>query len=312
MKKLRFGLIGAGAYVAPRHIVAIADTGNDLVCAFDPYDSVGILDRHFLGCEFFTEFARFDRFVDKSRRHREPLDWLVIVCPNYLHDAYIRYGLRNGINVICEKPLVTSPWNLDGLTEHETESRHRVFGIMQMRIHPETRRIQTHVRETLGRKRVSLRYVTARGPWFEQSWKGNEEKSGGIATNIGIHFLDLLISTFGNEIDTTLSHAETSRIVGHSAFERADVDWFLSYNPDDLDADKRGSLADGLAASRSLVVDGESFDFSTGFERLHTDSYLDILAGRGFGINDARPSIELAYKIRQLAHDVPRVCPHLR
>jgi len=297
-----FALLGAAGYVAPRHMQAIRDTGNQLVAALDPYDNVGALDSYFLDCSFFTLFERFDRFLDKWRRDGNPIQWLSIATPNHLHDAHIRYGLRNGCNVICEKPLVIMPRNLEGITELERETERRVFCVMQLRKHPAIVELKRSVDAKLAIDptytfRVNLSYITLRGPWFSQSWKGTEDLSGGLAANIGIHFLDMLIWIFGPELETELYWKDAQNIHGQSWLNHANVGWLLSTSEDGL---PDGYLDSGQRAYRSLVVDETEIEFSGGFDNLHTEVYRDALDGRGVGISDARPSIELAHKIRNL------------
>lgn len=296
---INFALFGASGYVAPRHMRAIRDTGNNLVAALDPYDNCGVLDSYFLDCAFFTQFERFDRFLDKCRRAGNPIEWVSIATPNYLHDAHIRYALRNGCNVICEKPLVIMPHNLDGLLELEQETGKRVCTVMQLREHERIKALKGAVDETLNLNPnhifdVQLEYTTVRGPWYYRAWKGSEVLSGGLAANIGIHFLDMLVWLFGPEKNTELHHKEFDLIYGYSEFESAGVSWQLSTSMDTL---VTRDLAPSVRAYRSMVIDRMPVEFSDGFTDLHTVVYEKALRGEGVGIEEARSSIELAHKI---------------
>jgi UDP-N-acetyl-2-amino-2-deoxyglucuronate dehydrogenase len=294
-----FALIGVGGYIAPRHLKAIRDTGNRLVAALDPNDSVGVLDRYSFDVAFFTEFERFDRFAEKLRRKGEEqcLHWVSVCSPNYLHDAHIRFALRIRANAICEKPLVLEPWNVDALKELEQESGGTVKTVLQLRVHPQLidLREQLRAERTGTRHQVELTYITARGRWYQQSWKGQEDRSGGLATNIGIHFFDMLIWLFGGVEAVEVHHSSPERAGGWLELERADVRWLLSIDRADLPGD---AVAAGKTTFRSIRVDGSEVEFSDGFADLHTEIYRVSLAGRGFGLEDARPSIELAHKIR--------------
>lgn len=295
-----FALIGAAGYIAPRHLKAIKDTSNSLIAALDPHDSVGILDSYFPDARFFTEFERFDRHVDKLRRKGQSLDYVSITSPNYLHDAHIRFALRSGAEAICEKPLVINPWNLDGLAALEEETGRRIFTILQLRLHPSVIALKNRVEEALAADpnrqfEVELDYVTSRGAWYFSSWKGTENKSGGIVTNIGIHFFDMLLWVFGEVRESSVSHLSDDRASGSIRFANAAVRWFLSVNSNDLP----GSAQErGQRTCRSIRLDGEEVEFSEGFTDLHTASYEHILKGEGFGIADARPSISLVHSIR--------------
>jgi UDP-N-acetyl-2-amino-2-deoxyglucuronate dehydrogenase len=293
-----FAITGVAGYIAPRHLTAIQDTGNRLVAAVDPHDAVGLLDKYAFDVRFFTEFERFDRHLEKLRRGPEEqrVQYVSICSPNHLHDAHIRLALRVGADAICEKPLVINPWNLDALQEIERETGRRVRTILQLRVHPQLMALRERLlAEPSKRHDVSLTYITARGSWYDVSWKGNDERSGGIVTNIGIHFFDLLIWLFGSvrrsEVHLRGSHATG----GFLELERADVRWFLSTDTSDLpfvpDPGKR-------TTHRSITVDGVEIEFSGGFTDLHTRVYEGILGGGGFGIDDARPSIELTSAIR--------------
>ena len=294
-----FAVIGVAGYIAPRHLAAIQETGHRLVAAVDPNDSVGILDRYSYEVRYFREIERFDRHLDKLRRGpgADRIDWVSICSPNYLHDAHIRLALRNGADVICEKPIVINPWNLDALQQLEIETGRRVYTVLQLRVHPQLIALRERLRAQLGGRRaqVSLVYVTSRGPWYHVSWKGSEEKSGGIGTNIGVHFFDLLIWLFGKPGRSTLSDREPSRMSGQIELERADVTWFLSTDRADLPPavqEKR------KPTYRLITIDGEPVEFSEGFTDLHTEVYRQTLQGQGFGIDDARASIELVSSIR--------------
>ncbi len=292
-----FALIGAAGYVAPRHMQAISNTNNRLVAALDPKDSVGILDSYFPEANFFVEFERFDRHIDKLRRKEQKVDYVSICSPNYLHDAHIRFALRSGANAICEKPLVLNPWNIDGLVEMEKETGSRVFNILQLRLHPEIQRLKEQVnnKDTQSKYDIDLTYITSRGKWYFVSWKGEMPKSGGIATNIGIHFFDMLIWIFG-KVQTNIVHlAEQDKASGFLELEKARVRWFLSVDANTLPAKIKQS---GQRTYRSLRIQREELEFSSGFTDLHTLSYQEILQGKGFGLKDAVPSIETVYFIR--------------
>jgi UDP-N-acetyl-2-amino-2-deoxyglucuronate dehydrogenase len=295
MKK--FALIGAAGYIAPRHLQAIRDTGNVLIAALDKSDTVGIIDSYFPEADFFTEFERFDRHLDKLSRAGSRIDYVSICTPNYLHDSHIRFALRHGADAICEKPLVLNPWNVDALSEIERETGNRVNTILQLRLHPSIIALRQRVlSEPDSKKReLNLRYITSRGHWYHISWKGELSKSGGIATNIGIHFFDMLLWVFGAEKSMTVTALEADHASGTLELERATVNWFLSINADHLPEEAKKK---GKRTYRSLLMEGEEIEFSDGFTDLHTRSYEEILKGNGFGLNDARPSIELAHKIR--------------
>lgn len=296
---MNFAVVGVGGYIAPRHLQAIRDTNNRLVAAVDPKDSVGILDRFGFDVKFFTEIERFDRHLEKLRRGpaENHIHYVAVCSPNYLHDAHCRLAMRAGAHVICEKPLVINPWNLELLEELESETGCRVSTILQLRVHPELVKLKRSLEQDAGRARrdVLLTYITGRGGWYHVSWKGQAEKSGGVATNIGIHFFDLLLWLFGSAGDIRLYHADESRMSGYVELERARVRWFLSVDPNDLPVPPE---AGGKTTYRSITVDGKEIEFSEGFTDLHTRVYEETLAGRGFGIAAARPSIELTYRIR--------------
>lgn len=294
-----FALIGVGGYIAPRHLKAIRDTGNRLISAVDPKDSVGLLDQYAFDVRFFTEIERFDRHLEKLRRQSddERAHYISVCSPNYLHDAHCRLALRLGANVICEKPLVINPWNLDALEELEQETGCSINTILQLRVHPELVKLrESLLKEPSGKVHdVIMTYITSRGNWYHVSWKGQAEKSGGVATNIGIHFFDLLLWLFGPAGETRLYHSDPKRMSGMIELERARVRWFLSVESTDLPFPV--SLG-GKATYRSITVDGQEIEFSEGFTDLHTRVYEETLAGRGFRIADARPSIELTHRIR--------------
>ncbi|MGV8042516.1 MAG: Gfo/Idh/MocA family protein [Thermoanaerobaculaceae bacterium] len=304
---LNFALIGAAGYIAPRHMKAIADTGNRLAAATDPHDAVGILDRYSFETRFFPEIERFDRHLEKLRRGPEKnrVHYVSICSPNYLHDAHIRLALRVGANAICEKPLVINPWNLDALEELERETGRRVYTILQLRVHPALVALRQSLlgeRDAL-RRQVKLTYITSRGPWYSVSWKGSEERSGGVATNIGIHFFDLVMWLFGAAQRVEVQRREPQRMAGTLELERADVEWFLSVNRADLPFEPQPGKA---TTYRSITVDGTEIEFTEGFTELHTRVYEQTLAGDGFGIADARPSIELVHRIRAASLDGTR------
>jgi UDP-N-acetyl-2-amino-2-deoxyglucuronate dehydrogenase len=289
-----YALIGASGYIAPRHMKAIRDTGGELVVAYDPNDSVGILDSHFPDAHFFTEFERFDRHVDKLRRRGERLDYVSIASPNYLHDAHCRFALRSGADAICEKPLVLNPWNIDGLAEIERDMGKRIYSILQLRLHPAIIALRDKFRNSTKKHTVELTYCTSRGRWYHASWKGDDSKSGGVATNIGVHFFDMLSFVFG-KVQNNVAHLRTpERAAGFIECERANVSWFLSVDRNDLPESVQGKKT----TYRSITVDGEEVEFSEGFTDLHTRSYEEVLAGNGFGLSEVRPSIEIVSAFR--------------
>jgi len=294
-----FALTGVAGFVAPRHLKAIKDTGNRLVAAVDPHDAVGVLDRYAFDVRFFTEFERFDRHLEKLRRGPEAgrVHYVSICSPNHLHDAHIRLALRVGAHAICEKPLVINPWNLDALQELEQETGGRVHTILQLRLHPQLIALRDQLRAEPPARRhdVSLTYITARGPWYDVSWKGSDERSGGIVTNIGIHFFDLLLWLFGPAEACEVHVREPHRVGGFLELERASVRWFLSTDSSDLPFSPEPGARTTL---RSITVDGSEVEFSDGFTGLHTRVYEQTLAGCGFGIADSRPSIALSHRIR--------------
>ncbi len=289
----RFALIGLAGYIAPRHLQAIKETGNNLLAALDPADSVGIIDTYFPEADFFTEPERFDRHLDKLRRKaNQAIDYVSICSPNYLHDAHIRMALRNGAHAICEKPIVLNPWNLDSLEEIENETGKQIFTILQLRFHPAIIALKEKLEMSSAKMHeIDLRYITPRGKWYDYSWKGNSEKSGGIATNIGIHFFDILIWIFGPLINFELKINHPKQLGGILNLERARVNWYLSIDSNDLPDDTQTSY-------RVLKVDGEEVEFSSGFTQLHTLNYEAILGGYGHRIADARAALDLVHQIR--------------
>jgi len=297
-----FALIGAAGYVAPRHMKAISATGNTLVAALDPSDSVGVLDSYAPGAHFFTEFERFDRHLDKLRRTNaaQKIDYVSICSPNYLHDSHMRFALRADADAICEKPLVLNPWNIDGLAEIERDCGRRIHTILQLRLHPAIKALREQVAS--GKKDskydVDLTYITSRGRWYLQSWKAMEEKSGGIATNIGVHFYDMLHYLFGNLQENHVHMRDDMKASGYLEYEHARVRWFLSIDANDL---PENVLSDGGRTFRSITVNGEEIEFSGGFTDLHTRSYEEIMAGNGFGLEENRVAIETVAEIRTKA-----------
>lgn len=292
-----FALIGAAGYVAPRHLRAIKETGHRLVAAVDPNDSVGVLDSYFPEAAFFVEFERFDRHLEKLRQKGENLDYVSICSPNYLHDAHIRFGLRQGANVICEKPLVLNPWNAEALQRNEQETGKKVYTILQLRLHPVIQALREKISQAgTGQKYdVDLTYITARGSWYYASWKGEMAKSGGVATNIGIHFFDMLIWIFGAVQKNTVHLHSHDRAAGYLELEHARVRWFLSIDENTLPV---GAREKGARTFRSIRINDQELEFSEGFTDLHSESYREILGGRGFGLVEALPSIALVHEIR--------------
>ncbi|MDD5134766.1 MAG: Gfo/Idh/MocA family oxidoreductase [Phycisphaerae bacterium] len=295
----RFALIGVAGYIAPRHLKAIKDTGNILVAALDKSDSVGVLDSYFPDTDFFTEFERFDRHLEKLRLadEKEAVDFVTICSPNYLHDAHVRFALRIGAGAICEKPLVLNPWNIDALEEIESQSKGRINTILQLRLHPAI--IELKKKVEAGKKDkihdVDLTYITSRGRWYQFSWKGSVEKSGGVATNVGIHFFDMLAWIFGGVKKNIVHLSQPTRAAGVLELDRARVRWFLSLEKSDLPFKPEGKPA----TYRSMKIDEQEFEFSDGFAQLHTESYKKILAGEGFTTKDVTASVQMASDIRR-------------
>ncbi len=294
-----FVLIGAAGYIAPRHMKAIKDTGNNLLAAYDPYDGVGILDSYFPKASFFTEFERFDRHLEKIKRSGTIIDYVSICSPNYLHDSHIRYGLRIGADVICEKPIVLNPWNIDALIELEGEYSNNVYSILQLRHHQSIIDLKEKIDHSPKDKiyNIDLTYITSRGQWYHSSWKGDETKSGGIATNIGIHFFDMLQWVFGpvQNISVDLKTSDTNS--GSLNLLRANVKWYLSINSENLPKEAKEK---NFSTFRLLKIEDRQIEFSKGFADLHTVSYQRILEGNGYGLKDAKTSIEIVSQVRNI------------
>lgn len=296
-----FVLIGAGGYIAPRHMKAIKDTGNNLLAALDKHDSVGILDSYFPNADFFIEFERFDRHIEKLKRQGVHTNYVSVCSPNYLHDAHIRFGLRIGADVICEKPIVLNPWNIDALMEIEKETGRKIYTILQLRLHPAIIALREKISNGPEGKKyiVNLNYITSRGHWYHTSWKGDIQKSGGVATNIGIHFFDMLLWIFGDVKENIVHEHSSDTASGTLDLDRAIVNWTLSINAGNLPSEAKNT---GKRTHRSLTIDGEEFEFSEGFTELHTKSYEKILAGKGFSSGETRKSVQLAHDIRNFKH----------
>ena len=292
-----FALIGAAGYIAPRHMKAIQDTNNNLLAALDPSDSVGVIDSYFPNSAFFVEYERFDRHLEKLKRKGTPIDYVSICSPNYLHDAHIRFGLRQGADVICEKPIVLNPWNIDALEETEKETGKHIYNILQLRLHPSLIALKKQVDAAPKDKifDIDLTYLTSRGNWYYASWKGDLSKSGGIATNIGVHFYDMLTWIFGDVKKSTVHIHTHDRAAGFLELERANVRWFLSINYDLIPEHLKEK---GIRTYRSIEIENQEFEFSGGFTELHTRSYEEILKGNGFRIGTSRKAIEIVYDIR--------------
>ena len=296
---VKFALIGAAGYIAPRHMRAIKETGNDLLVALDPFDSVGIIDSFFPQADFFTEPERFDRHLDKLKRKGEDskIDFVSICSPNYLHDSHMRMALRNDANAICEKPLVLNPWNIDGLEEIEKESGRKIFNILQLRHHPSIVALKEKFDNLPDDKihDIELTYITSRGKWYFYSWKGDLAKSGGIVTNIGIHFFDMLSWIFGEVKSNTVHLMQENKAAGLLQLKKANVKWFLSLDKNDL---PKQATDKGIPTYRSITIDEEELEFSGGFTNLHTVSYQSILKGNGFRVSESRNSINIVHAIR--------------
>lgn len=292
-----FAIIGAGGYIAPRHMKAIKDTGNNLLAALDKHDSVGILDSYFPDADFFTEFERFDRHLEKIKRQGIKTDYVSVCSPNYLHDAHIRFGLRIGADVICEKPVVLNPWNIDPLIEMQKETGKNIYTILQLRLHPAIIALKQKIDAAPAGKKydINLQYITSRGHWYHTSWKGDIQKSGGIATNIGVHFFDMLMWVFGAVKDSHVRLHTKDAAAGNLELQKANVNWMLSIDENALPHEVRAA---GKRTYRTLTIDGDAFEFSEGFTELHTRSYEEIIAGRGFGIGETKAAIELVHSIR--------------
>jgi UDP-N-acetyl-2-amino-2-deoxyglucuronate dehydrogenase len=292
-----FGIIGVAGYIAVRHLHAIKETGNNLLASLDKFDSVGRIDSYFPESDFFVEFERFDRHFDKLKRTGTKIDYVSICSPNYLHDSHIRFALRHQAEAICEKPIVLNPWNIDALQEIENETGRKIYTVLQLRLHPKILELREKIRNGPKDKvyDVDMTYVTSRGNWYSISWKGDIQKSGGVATNIGIHFFDMLSWIFGDTRKNIVHISEPHKAAGYLELENARVRWFLSLDYNDIPVTQRES---GKRTFRSITVNGEEIEFSEGFADLHTMTYREILAGRGFGLKEARQSVETAYTIR--------------
>ncbi len=292
-----FGLIGVAGYIAERHLKAIKDTSNNLLASLDKFDSVGLIDSYFPQSDFFVEFERFDRHFDKLKRTGVNIDYVSICSPNYLHDSHIRFALRHHAEAICEKPIVLNPWNIDALQIIENETGHRVFTVLQTRLHPRIIELKNKIKNGPKNKiyDIDLAYITSRGNWYYISWKGDIQKSGGVATNIGIHFFDMLSWIFGDTKKNIVHLSLPNKAAGYLELENARIRWVLSLDKNDLPAE---AIAKDQRTFRSIKVEGEEIEFSEGFTDLHTVTYREILAGRGYGLNDARQSVETAYTIR--------------
>ncbi len=292
-----FGLIGVAGYIAVRHLKAIKDTGNNLLASLDRFDSVGLIDSYFPKSDFFVEFERFDRHFDKLKRTGTKIDYVSICSPNYLHDSHIRFALRHQADAICEKPIVLNPWNIDALQEIENETEKKIYTVLQTRLHPKIIELKNRISNGPKNKiyDIDLTYITSRGNWYFISWKGDIQKSGGVATNIGIHFFDMLSWIFGTSKKNIVHLSQHNKSAGYLELENARVRWFLSLDSDDLPAENKKS---GQRTFRSIKIDNEEIEFSEGFTELHTLTYKEILNGRGFGLNDARSSVDIAYTIR--------------
>ena len=299
-KETNFALIGVAGYIAVRHVRAIKETENRLVASLDRFDSVGFLDSYFPDADFFTEFERFDRHIAKLNRQGTKVNYVSICSPNYLHDSHIRFALRNGADAICEKPLVLNPWNIDALGDYEKETGKKVWNILQLRLHPSIIELREEVLKGPADKiyDVDLSYITSRGNWYHFSWKGDEEKSGGVATNIGVHFFDMLSWIFGEVKQNVVHLLKKEKAAGYLELERARVRWFLSIDYEDI---PQGIKKNNQRTYRSITVDGKEIEFSGGFTDLHTISYEKILEGKGFGLETGRNSIQTVYNIRNTA-----------
>jgi len=297
-----FGLIGVAGFIAVRHLKAIKETGNNLLASLDRFDSVGLIDSYFPHSDFFVEFERFDRHFDKLKRTGTKIDYVSICSPNYLHDSHIRFALRHHAEAICEKPIVLNPWNVDALQEIENETGHKIFTVLQTRLHPKIIELRNKIQNGPKNKiyDIDLTYVTSRGNWYYISWKGDMQKSGGVATNIGIHFFDMLSWIFGGAKRNIVHLSQPNKAAGFLELKNANVRWFLSLDQNDL---PHAAVIGKQKTFRAITIDGEEIEFSEGFTDLHTLTYKEILAGRGFGLKDARESVEIAYTIRNTKPD---------
>jgi UDP-N-acetyl-2-amino-2-deoxyglucuronate dehydrogenase len=296
-KPLNFALIGAAGFIAPRHLKAIKDTKNNLIAALDKFDSVGIIDSYFPNADFFVEYERFDRHIDKLRRKGTKIDYVSICSPNYLHDSHIRFALRSQADAICEKPLVLNPWNIDGLVEIEKETGKKVYNILQLRLHDTIIALKEKIKNGPKDKiyDIDLTYITSRGNWYHTSWKGDSAKSGGVATNIGVHFFDMLTWIFGKVQESVVHVSDPDKASGYLTLENARVRWFLSLDYNDVPAEIK---AKGQRTYRLITVNNDTVEFSEGFTELHTKTYEAIIAGKGFGLLEAKSAIETVYGIR--------------
>lgn len=293
----RFALTGLAGYITPRHLKAIKETGNTLIAGFDPNDSVGIIDTYFPEADFFVEYERFDRHLDKLNRQKQGIDYLTVCSPNYLHDAHIRFAMRQGASAICEKPLVLNPWNVEALIDLQKEYGKKIYTVLQLRLHPAIKQLK----QTIDKNKIydiDLTYITSRGRWYDYSWKGNEAKSGGIATNIGIHFFDMLTWIFGDMSESKVFVREPHKMSGFLQLQNARVRWFLSIDSNDLPLEIRKKRQ---RTYRNIKINNNEFEFSDGFVDLHTETYRQILNGAGFAPEDAKSSIDIVYKIRNQA-----------
>ena len=297
IKKNNFALIGVAGYIASRHLQAIKDTNSELVAALDKFDSVGAIDNYFPQADFFTEYERFDRHIDKLKREGTKIDYVGICTPNYLHDSHIRFALRHGAEAICEKPVVLNPWNIDALQEIEKETGKKVNNILQLRLHPSIIELKNQIEKGPKDKiyDIDLSYITSRGNWYFISWKGDKEKSGGVATNIGVHFYDMLTWIFGDVEENIVHVSNSAKVGGFLKLKRANVRWFLSVDYNDI---PKAIKEKGQRTYRSITVEGKEIEFSGGFTDLHTLSYQEIIKGNGFGLEETKKSIEIVYNIR--------------
>jgi len=292
-----FAIIGVAGFIAVRHLKAIKETGNVLLAALDKFDSVGLIDSYFPDADFFVEFERFDRHIDKLRRSGKNVDYVSICSPNYLHDSHIRFALRNNADAICEKPVVLNPWNIDALQSFEKETGRNVYNILQLRLHPSIIALKKRIEEGPADKiyDIDLSYITSRGNWYHFSWKGDVHKSGGVATNIGVHFFDMLTWIFGGVKTNTVQMLKNDKAAGYLELEKARVRWFMSIDYQDVPSAYKEK---GQRTFRSITVDGDELEFSGGFTDLHTQTYQEILKGKGFGLEESRKSIETVFNIR--------------
>jgi UDP-N-acetyl-2-amino-2-deoxyglucuronate dehydrogenase len=296
-----FALIGASGYIAPRHMRAVKETNNNLVCSLDPFDSVGIIDSYFPNCDFFTEFERFDRHIDMLRRENssKAIDYVSICSPNYLHDSHIRFALRSGANAICEKPIVLNEWNIEGLMDFEKNHGKNVYTILQLRLHKTIQDLKKKIliEKSKNKYDVDLSYITSRGNWYKYSWKGDINKSGGIATNIGVHFFDMLYYIFGNVENIVLHHSSENKASGFIEYENARVRWFLSLDSNDIPTEIRDQ---GQRTFRSIKINNEELEFSSGFTELHTEAYNEIIKGNGFSLKENISAISTVSQLRNM------------